>query len=71
MSRVQQIECDVEHLTPQEFNELARWIDARRQEEWTRQMDRDAASGRLDFLFQEAEAERNAGQLHDWPPPEK
>jgi hypothetical protein len=31
-------------------------------------MDQDAEAGRLDFLFQEADAERAAGQLNDWPP---
>jgi hypothetical protein len=31
-------------------------------------MDQNAAAGRLDFLFEEADAERTTGQLHDWPP---
>jgi hypothetical protein len=30
-------------------------------------MEEDAASGKLDFLFQEAERERAAGTLRDWP----
>ena len=34
-------------------------------------MAKDADAGKLDFLFEEAEAERGAGQLHDWPPSEK
>ena len=31
------------------------------------QMEQDAASGKLDFLFQEADEERRAGKLRDWP----
>jgi hypothetical protein len=71
MSKVEEIEQAAERLTPQDFDRLASWIDARRHETWTRQMARDAEAGRLDFLFEEAEAERGAGQLHDWPPSEK
>jgi hypothetical protein len=31
-------------------------------------MDQDAAAGKLDSLFEEAEAGRKSGQLRDWPP---
>jgi hypothetical protein len=65
MSTVEEIERAVEQLAPEDFARLSAWIDARRHAQWTRQMDRDAAAGRLDFLFEEAEAERAAGQLHD------
>ena len=30
-------------------------------------MERDATAGKLDFLFNEAADERQAGQLRDWP----
>ena len=42
-------------------------MDAQRHEQWTRQMDADAEAAKLDFLFDEADAERQAGQLRDWP----
>lgn len=70
MSKVEEIERAVEQLAPPDFARVAAWIDARRHDEWTRQLDRDATAGKLDFLFDEAEAERCAGQLRDWPPPE-
>jgi hypothetical protein len=71
MSKVEEIESAAEKLTPQDFNRLASRVDARRHDDWTRQMGRDDDAGKLDFLFEEAEAERSAGQLHDWPTPEK
>ena len=71
MSKVEEIEQAVEKLTPQDFDRLASWIDARRHESWARRMDKDALAGKLDFLFEEAETERADGQLHDWPPSEK
>ena len=67
MSTVEEIEQAAEQLAPSEFDRLAAWVNARYHERWTQQMERDATSGKLDFLFNEAEAERRAGQLHDWP----
>jgi hypothetical protein len=71
MSTVEEIEIAAEQLAPSEFARLASWVSARYHALWTRQMERDAASGKLDFLFDEAEAERQTGQLHDWPLPKK
>jgi hypothetical protein len=34
---------------------------------WDKQIEADAASGKLDFLFEEAEKERTRGTLRDWP----
>ena len=67
MSTVEEIEHAVEQLPPAEIARLASWFNARHHAVWTRQMERDAADGKLDSLFEEAEKEREAGQLHDWP----
>jgi hypothetical protein len=67
MNTVEEIEQAAERLVPSEFARLASWVSARYHDLWTRQMERDAAAGKLDFLFNEAETERHAGQLHDWP----
>jgi len=37
------------------------------QERWDRQLDRDASSGKLFFLQDEARSERDSGTLKDWP----
>jgi len=71
MNTVEEIEQAVQRLTPADFGRLASWISARYHALWTEQMERDATSGKLDFLFSEADAERQAGQLHDWPSDKK
>jgi hypothetical protein len=68
MSTVEEIERAAEQLAPADFDRLVSWINWHHQEQRTRQMDQDAAAGKLDFLFEEAEAERQSGQLRDWPP---
>ena len=67
MTTVEQIEQAAEQLAPSDFDRLAAWVSARYHELWKRQMDSDAAAGKLDFLFHEADTERTAGSLHDWP----
>jgi hypothetical protein len=59
MSRVEKIEKEIEQLSPGEFSEIARWVLEQDQERWDDHMDRDAASGKLDFLPEEAKAEGN------------
>ena len=67
MNTVEEIEQAAERLAPSDFERLAAWVSARYHDLWNRQMERDAAAGKLDFLFKEATAESEAGSLHDWP----
>ena len=67
MSTVEEIERAAELLAPADFDRLAAWVSARYHDRWKDQMEHDAVAGKLDILFNEAETERNAGQLHDWP----
>jgi hypothetical protein len=67
MNTVEEIERAAERLAPPDFDRLASWVSARYHDLWQRQLDRDAVAGKLDFLFNEAAAEREAGLLHDWP----
>jgi hypothetical protein len=68
MSTVEEIEAAIARLPQEQFWQLTDRLMARRNEEWDRQMDEDAKTGRLDFLFQEADEERQAATLKDWPP---
>lgn len=67
MTTVEEIEQAAARLAPSDFDRLAAWVSARYHELWSRQMEGDAAAGKLDFLFSEADAEREAGMLRDWP----
>ena len=63
MSRVQEIEQAIDNLTPEEFQQISRWILEKDQDLWDRQLDEDSAAGRLDFLFAEADQD----DLREWP----
>ena len=54
-------------LPPEELTALTAFLVKRDQSAWDDQMDKDAASGKLDRLFEEAESERENGTLRDWP----
>ena len=62
-----EIKNAVRELSPKELAELAAFISTQDNAAWDKQIEEDAASGKLDFLFDEAERERTAGQLRDWP----
>jgi len=67
VSTVEEIEQAAEQLAPSDFDRLALWVSARYHDLWKRQMEGDSTAGKLDFLFNEAAAERQAGSLRDWP----
>jgi hypothetical protein len=55
MDRVEEIEAAIASLPAEEFLHLAQWFRAREQELWDEQLDNDSASGKLHFLFDEAD----------------
>ena len=67
MSTVEEIESAIENLDEAEFLRLAKWLEAKVADAWDRRMERDSASGKLDFLFEEAANERDADTLKSWP----
>jgi hypothetical protein len=70
MSRVEEIEHAIQELSRDEFAQIAQRVHALEQERWDDELDRDASSGKLDFLIAEAEEDRKQGRLKDWPDPE-
>lgn len=67
MSRVEEIEAAIQSLSSDEFRTLMERLRESDQRLWDEQLDADNASGDLDWLFDEAEAERNLGGLRKWP----
>jgi hypothetical protein len=68
MDRVEEIEAAIQHLPPEEYQRLVQWFRSREQARWDEQMDRGTSTGKLDFLFEEAERESAQGLLREWPP---
>lgn len=62
-----EIKSAVRELSPKELAELAAFISGQDNVVWSDQIEQDAAAGKLDFLFQEADDERPAGKLRNWP----
>ena len=62
-----EIKNAVRALTPKELTELGAFILKQDNVAWDEQMEKDSATGKLDFLFDTAERERAADHLRDWP----
>ena len=64
---VQELENAVARLSPDEFAQFAEWFEQYKADEWDRQIEADAKTGRLDGLIREAEDDIEAGHLRSLP----
>lgn len=68
MSTVDEIKKAAGALSVNEREELLSWLlDV--DDDWDREMARDAAAGKLDFLVEEARSAVREETLRDWPEP--
>jgi len=65
MTRVQALEQEIERLSPEELVELRVWLDERDAEAWDREIANDAASGKLDKLFEKSISDHRAGKSRE------
>ena len=65
VSKVEQIQNDIEALSEREYAKLRRWFTERDWAQWDRQIEADSESGKLDFLIREAQEEKAKGKLRD------
>jgi hypothetical protein len=65
MTKVQTLEREIETLSLQELAQLRLWLDEREAESWDREIERDAASGKLDKLFEKSMADHRAGKSRE------
>ena len=63
MTTVKEIQTAIESLPQKEYKRLMEWIREREAERWDEQIAQDSEAGKLDFLIEEALAEKNAGTL--------
>lgn len=62
MSALEQIEQAISKLPPEDFRQLAEWIEERRAAEWDQALEEAASSGKLDKLWDQAKKEIRAGR---------
>jgi len=71
MSTVQEIEAAIQQLPREDVFRLHEVIQHRFDDEWDKQFEDDALSGRLDHLAEAAIAEHRAGKSMAFPQNEK
>jgi hypothetical protein len=67
MSTVVEIQEAIARLNETEREELRLWLDAYEEDDWDRQLTADAASGKLDFMREQAETAKRKGLLRPLP----
>ncbi len=65
MTIVQALEEEIGKLSAVELAELRAWLSEREADEWDREIERDAASGKLDKLFEKSVADHLAGKSRE------
>lgn len=65
MSKVDELKTEIAQLPENEFTELIRWLSEKDCERWDKQIEDDAAAGKLDFLVNEALDAEVKGTLKD------
>jgi hypothetical protein len=62
---VELIQSSILSLSPEEYAQLRQWFAERDWEQWDKQIEEDSALGKLDFLIEEAMAEKAKGKLRN------
>ena len=65
MTRVEALEKEIEKLSPEELTELRDWILEYDWQRWDRQIEADAASGKLSKLFRKSLEDHRAGKSQE------
>jgi len=63
MIQLKKIQEEIKSLPHREFIKLRDWILEQDWNEWDKQIKEDIASGKLDFLIEEAKREKKEGKL--------
>lgn len=65
MTKVEALEEEIKKLSREELVQLREWLLERDAQEWDRQVEQDAASGKLDKLFQKSIADHFSGKSRE------
>ena len=67
MRSVEEIKSEIAKLTPAEVRQVAEWLAKYVAELWDKEIEEDAAVGKLERLIQEAQEEHRRGKTHPLP----
>ncbi len=62
---VEELEKAVSELPPEQLSKFRTWFEAFAADQWDRQIEADAKSGKLDRLLAESEADFRAGHYRE------
>jgi len=65
VSRIDQLKAEIDSLPSEEIAELFRWLSEKDWDRWDSEVDADSRNRKLDFLIEEARAEKAKGGLKD------
>lgn len=65
MTKVELLEQEIKKLSPEELAQLRDWLLEIDADHWDKQVESDAASGKLDKLFEKSIADHNAGKSRE------
>jgi hypothetical protein len=65
MNTIEKLEDQVKSLSPEDLSEFRRWFLEWDNDEWDRQIERDATAGKLDALASAALAEYQDGKARE------
>lgn len=65
MTQLEQIQAEIEALSHKDYVRLRQWFAEKDWAEWDKQIETDVNAGRLDFLVEEAIAEKEKGKLKE------
>ena len=63
MLTLEEIKSAISALSKEDYIHLREWFSGEDWEQWDREIKRDSASGKLEFLAEEAVSEKNRGRL--------
>ena len=63
MTKVEELEMEVDSLSQEEYSRFRRWFLNRDWEKWDQEIEEDSNAGRLDFLVREAAQAKDKNNL--------
>ena len=65
MTKLEQLESEIKSLSPDDFAKLRDWLLELNAQQWDREFEQDATSGKLDKVFERSLADHRAGKSRE------